>query len=132
MCPDRLRPYVHEFHPGVFIDDYPAKLASLNLDLAIAPLEDNLFNRCKTNLRLLEYGACGFPVVCSDIEPYRGDLPVTRVRNRFKDWRDAIRNQLADLDATARQGDLLREQVLRQWLLEGRNLDVWQAAWLPG
>jgi len=54
------------------------------------------------------------------------------VRNRFKDWRDAIRNQLADLDATARQGDLLREQVLRQWLLEGRNLDVWQAAWLPG
>lgn len=132
MCPDRLRPYVHEFHPGVFIDDYPAKLASLNLDLAIAPLEDNLFNRCKTNLRLLEYGACGFPVVCSDIEPYQGDLPVIRVRNRFKDWCDAIRGQLADLDATAGQGDLLREQVLGRWMLDGSNLDVWQSAWLPG
>lgn len=132
MCPEKLRPFLHELHPGVPIERYPAKLASLNLDLAIAPLEDNFFNRCKTNLRLLEYGACGFPVVCSDLEPYQGDLEVTRVRNRFKDWRDAIRGHLADLDATARQGDLLREQVLRQWMLEGRNLDVWQAAWLPG
>ncbi|MDR6354613.1 hypothetical protein Q3H58_001284 [Pseudomonas psychrotolerans] len=131
MCPERLRPYVHEFHPGVFIDDYPAKLASLNLDLAIAPLEDNLFNRCKTNLRLLEYGACGFPVICSDLEPYQGDLPVIRVRNKFKDWCDAIRGQLADLDATARQGDLLRQQVLGQWMLEGENLQLWRAAWLP-
>jgi len=131
MCPERLRPYVHEFHPGVFIDDYPAKLTSLDLDLAIAPLEDNLFNRCKTNLRLLEYGACGFPVICSDLEPYQGDLSVTRVRNRFKDWRDAICEHLADLDATARQGDLLRQQVLGQWLLEGENLQLWRAAWLP-
>ena len=131
MCPERLRPYVHEFHPGVFIDDYPAKLTSLDLDLAIAPLEDNLFNRCKTNLRLLEYGACGFPVICSDLEPYQGDLSVTRVRNRFKDWRDAIYEHLADLDATARQGDLLRQQVLGQWLLEGENLQLWRAAWLP-
>ncbi|MDQ7912458.1 glycosyltransferase [Pseudomonas sp. 102515] len=131
MCPDRLRPYVHEYHPGVFIDDYPAKLASLNLDLAIAPLEDNLFNRCKTNLRLLEYGACGFPVICSDIEPYQGDLHVTRVRNRFKDWRNAIFEHLQDLDSTARHGDLLRQQVLDHWLLEGANLQQWQAAWLP-
>ncbi|KTT43760.1 O-antigen biosynthesis protein, partial [Pseudomonas oryzihabitans] len=131
MCPDRLRPFVHEFHAGVPIERYPAKLASLDLDLAIAPLEDNLFNRCKTNLRLLEYGACGFPVICSDIEPFRGDLPVTRVRNRFKDWCDAIRSHLADLDATARHGDLLREQVLGQWMLEGRNLESWRAAWLP-
>src|SRR5690606_24915032 len=54
MCPGRLRPYVHEFHPGVAIEDYPARLASLDLDLAIAPLEDNQFNRCKSNLRVLE------------------------------------------------------------------------------
>ncbi len=131
MCPERLRPFVHEFHAGVPIERYPAKLASLNLDLAIAPLEDNLFNRCKTNLRLLEYGACGFPVICSDLEPYQGDLPVIRVRNRFKDWCDAIGGQLADLDATARQGDLLRQQVLGQWMLEGENLLAWRAAWLP-
>ena len=38
----------------------------ISLRLAVAPLEDNLFNACKSNLRLLEYGACAIPVVCSD------------------------------------------------------------------
>ena len=56
MCPEKLRPFVHEFHIGLPIDQYPAKLASLDLDLALAPLEQNLFNECKSNLRLLEYG----------------------------------------------------------------------------
>lgn len=131
MCPDRLRPYVHEYHPGVDIELYPAALAKMNLDLAIAPVEENLFNECKSNLRLLEYGACGFPVVCSDLVCYQGDLPVTRVRNRFKDWVDAIRMHLADLDATAKQGDALRAAVLRDWMLEGANLERWRQVWLP-
>lgn len=78
MCPAAIRPYVHEVHAGVEIDSYPAALARLDLDLAVAPVEQNLFNECKSNLRLLEYGACGFPVVCSDLECYKGDLPVTR------------------------------------------------------
>ena len=39
MCPEKLRPYMHEFHEGVAIADYPAKLASLNLDLGLAPLK---------------------------------------------------------------------------------------------
>lgn len=131
MCPEKLRPYVHEFHTGVPIGQYPAKLASLDLDLALAPLEDNLFNACKSNLRLLEYGACGFPVVCSDIVCYRGELPVTRVRNRFKEWADAIRMHLADLDATARMGDALRDAVHRDWMLTGDDLVAWRDAWLP-
>lgn len=131
MCPEKLRPYVHEFHDGVPIEQYPAKLASLDLDLALAPLEDNLFNACKSNLRLLEYGVCGFPVICSDIVSYRGDLPVTRVRNRYKEWTDAIRTHIADRDATARMGDALREAVRRDWMLTGENLVAWRDAWLP-
>ncbi|PWK83088.1 glycosyltransferase [Fulvimonas soli] len=131
MCPEKLRPYVHELHEGVPIGQYPAKLASLDLDLALAPLEDNVFNACKSNLRLLEYGACGFPVVCSDIVCYRGGLPVTRVRNRYKEWVDAIRMHLADLDATARMGDALREAVRRDWMLAGAHLNDWLNAWMP-
>lgn len=132
MCPDQLRPYVHEFHDGVFIHQYPAMLASLNLDLALAPVEQNLFNECKSNLRLLEYGACGFPVICSDVRCYQGDgLPVTRVKNRFKDWVEAIRAHINDLDAAARAGDELRTAVLNGWMLEGENLEAWRKAWLP-
>jgi len=132
MCPDRLRPYISEFHPGVQIDSYPQALARLNLDLALAPVEQNLFNECKSNLRLLEYGACGFPVICSDVRCYQGDgLPVARVKNRFRDWVDAIRSHINDLDAAARAGEELRAAVLSGWMLEGQNLAAWRKAWLP-
>lgn len=133
MCPDKLRPYVHEFHEGVSIEQYPAKLASMNLDLALAPVEQNLFNECKSNLRLLEYGACGFPVIASDLRCYQGysDLPVTLVKNRFRGWVDAIRMHISDLDATAKAGDALRNAVLGGWMLEGDNLSNWRKAWLP-
>ncbi|MGB3873645.1 MAG: glycosyltransferase [Stenotrophomonas sp.] len=132
MCPEPLQPYVAELHPGVDITLYPRMLARLNLDLAIAPLEQNRFNECKSNLRLLEYGACALPVVCSDVGPYRGDeLPVTRVRNRHRDWVGAIRSHLADADARAAAGDALRAVVQRDWMLAGTGLNEWRAAWLP-
>lgn len=121
-----------EFHPGVPIEQYPKKLASLNLDLALVPLEINQFNRCKSNLRLLELGACGVPVICTDIEPYRCNLPVACVRNRYQDWAEAVRSHLAEPEALARRGDALREAVLRDWVLEGAFLDQWVRAWVPG
>jgi GT2 family glycosyltransferase len=130
MCPDSIRPYVAESHSGVVLDEYPAKLASLDLDLAVAPLEDVPFNHGKSHLRLLEYGVLGYPVICTDITPYRGDFPVTRVPNKFKDWVEAIRSHVADRDELARRGDALRDYIEANWMLED-HLDVWAKAWLP-
>lgn len=131
MCPEILRPYVKEFHRGVALAQYPRKLASLNLDLALAPLEQNLFNDCKSNLRLLEYGVCGFPVICTDTKAYAGYLPCTRVRgNTTEQWLEAIRMHLSDPQASYRQGDALREVVLRDYLLTPRHLQHWANAWL--
>lgn len=128
--PKGAEAHIAEFHEGVEIRLYPEKLASLGLDLALAPLEDNLFNRCKSNLKFLEYGACGYPVIASDIECYRGSgLPVTLVKNRYKDWLEAIRSHLADRDASRRQARELREQVLASWMLDGANLARWLQVW---
>ncbi|MCE5394423.1 MAG: glycosyltransferase family 1 protein, partial [Acidithiobacillus sp.] len=130
LCPDGLRPYVKEFHSGVPLAQYPAKLASLDLDLALAPLEDNPFNEAKSHLRLLEYGILGYPVVCSDIYPYQGDFPVWRVANRYRDWIRVIREALSDRQALSQMGDRLREHVRAHWLLEN-HLDDWLRVWLP-
>jgi hypothetical protein len=128
--PKGAEAHIAEFHEGVEIRLYPEKLASLGLVLALAPLEDNLFNRCKSNLKFLEYGACGYPVIASDIECYRGSgLPVTLVKNRYKDWLEAIRSHLADRDASRRQAHQLREQVLASWMLDGANLARWLQVW---
>lgn len=131
MCPQVLRPYVKEFHPGVPLAVYPQKLASLNLDLALAPLEQNLFNDCKSNLRLLEYGVCGFPVICTDTRAYAGYLPCTRVRgNSTDEWLEAIGMHLSDPQASYKQGDQLREVVLRDYVLTANHLQHWANAWL--
>lgn len=128
LCPDAVRPFVAEVHGGVPFEHYPAKLASLNLDLALAPLEMNPFNEAKSNLRLLEYGILGWPVICTDIVPYQGGFPVTRLKNRHADWIKAIREHLSDMDELARRGDALRQHILDEWMLED-HLDEWVAAW---
>ncbi len=119
-----------EFHPGVPFEMYPEKLASLNLDLALVPLELNHFNECKSNLRLLEIGTCGVPIIATDIEPYRCDLPVTLVENRFKNWMSAIRAHISDAQYLVSQGDKLREAIHRDWYLRNNGLDDWRKAWL--
>lgn len=129
MKPEGIDPHGIEFHD--YIHDftaYPAKLASLDLDLAIAPLELHPFNEAKSNLRLLEYGILGWPVICTDIFPYQTDNPpVTRLPNEANKWIAAIRDRAAEPDALAREGDALCEWVKRHYLLENR-LDQWFAA----
>lgn len=130
MCIDELKPYVKEVHGFVPFDQYPQKLASLNLDLAVAPLELHPFNEAKTNLRLLEFGVMGWPVVCTDILPY-ANAPVQRVPNEAGAWLDAIRARITDLDATAKEGERLRAWVNAHYMLED-HLDEWVDAIFPG
>jgi O-antigen biosynthesis protein len=130
LCPDRLRRFAAEFHDCVALHDYPQKLASLGLDLAVAPLELNAFNEAKSNLRLLEYGVVGYPVVCTDITPYQCGLPVTCVPNRHAAWVKAVRAMAADRSACRAAGERLRAAVLNDWMIED-HLDEWRRAWLP-
>ena len=131
MCPEFLKPYVAEEHPFVSFTNYPAKLASLNLDVAIAPLEQHLFNEGKSNLRLLEYGVMGWPVVCTDIYPYQtNNAPVKRVQNVASQWIEAIRERIHDLDSAYREGDALRAWVLKHYILEDHVSD-WLHAVTP-
>lgn len=85
-CPEGMKDKV-EFHPAVPLKDYPGKLGSLNLDLAVAPLADTPFNLCKSHLRIMEYAASGFAVLASDIGPFRHvHQSVMRVTNDTDAW----------------------------------------------
>jgi hypothetical protein len=96
----------------------------------LAPLEDNAFNAGKSNLRLLEYGVLGWPVVCSDVYPYRTDNPpVTRVVWQVEAWVAAIDEHLQKPDWSAQQGSALRSWVDRHFWLED-HIAEWQQALL--
>jgi len=131
MCTDGIRSHLKEFHPFVSIADYPAKMASLGLDIAIAPLEDNLFNRCKSNLRLLEYGAMGWAVACSDVATYRTDAPPVLHCASLDDWRTALRHLIDQPDERARLGEALQQWVRRHYALRGLQQRWFEALFAP-
>ncbi len=123
--------FVKERKNFVSFKQYPEAVANLNLDLAIAPLEINEFNEAKSNLRLLEYGILGYPVICTDIFPYQtGDAPVTRLPNDAKRWIEAIHDKVGNLDALAREGDQLRQWVLENYMLD-QHIHAWYEALTP-
>lgn len=130
MCPENIKPYIKEFHFGVNIERYPEKLSELNLDLALAPLEDNEFNLCKSQLRLLEYGACGYPVICSDIGPYqKSNLPVIKVKNDYHSWMNAIKSYLKNPDIMHKDGQLLMNEVKKNYFLSKEKTLDWFKSW---
>jgi glycosyltransferase involved in cell wall biosynthesis len=54
-----------ETQMGVPFDAWPSKLASLRLDIGLAPLRDTFFNRCKSNIKWIEYAIMHIPGVFS-------------------------------------------------------------------
>lgn len=124
MSIDAIRPLLKEFHSFVSIADYPKKMSELDLDIAIAPLEDNIFNRCKSNLRLLEYGAMGWPVVCSDVYPFStSNPPVIKVENKKEAWINAIRILFDDKKRKKNASEL------NQWLYKKYLLSNYKKSW---
>ena len=125
MCPEELKPFIHEYYEFASFTDYAEKMAKLDLDLAIAPLEMHPFNEAKSNLRLLEYGMLGWPVICTDIVPYQtANPPVIRVKNTKDEWLNAILTAISTPEELPQQGKRLRE-----WVLENYTLDQHVNAW---
>lgn len=121
-----------EFHEGVPATMYLDKMLSLDLDLMLAPLQDNPFNRCKSNLRLVEAAAIGAAVIAQDLPPYHVlKPPVFAYALGSEGWTNAIRDFIAaDRSKRQRSADELRTWAGRHYTLE-RLLPKRIEAWLP-
>lgn len=56
--------------PASDIFNYPREMRYRKIDLLIAPLIDNRFNRCKSNIKWLEMAALGIPMIGQNICTY--------------------------------------------------------------
>lgn len=111
---------------------YLLALAAINVDLIVAPLVDNLFNRCKSNLRLLEAAACAYPVIASPVAPYfTKDPPVFALASSTAEWVAEIR-RFAKLSPEQRASS---GRHMRSWLtgnfLYDDHVEERLGAWLP-
>lgn len=121
MCPQILRSLAFEVHDMVPFEDYPGALAELGLDLGIAPLADHAFNRCKSHLKVLEYGILGIPVVATELEPYlHCPVPLAKPGD-VADWVSKIRALLEHDQQRLALADSLRQWVRAEHLLPNRQ-----------
>lgn len=132
MHPDMDLPESAEFHPFVPINAYMDKLHSLDIDLFLAPLEAARFNKCKSDLKLLEAGAIGAAVIATPTEPYmQFDAPLFAYPWAPEEWTEAI-NQFKALSVSRRRHHAKQMQT---WVKTKRtyeaNLETRNAAWLP-
>lgn len=103
---------------------------TLDFDIGLAPLKPHVFNRSKSNLRLVEMAALGIPVVASDYGPYAD--PSLHGKRGFlvksdHEWGSHLHRLVSDPDLRDRMGRNAR-QWAAQHTVEG-NLGDWLAAW---
>ena len=72
--PKQLQKYIKtrqiEFQPPSDILNYPNQMQLRKMDLLLAPLVDCAFNRCKSNIKWLEFSALGIPMFGQNICTY--------------------------------------------------------------
>ena len=99
---DLVRSGKVEYVPWVNLYEYPGKLHGLNINMFIAPLSDNNFNKSKSDLKYLEASALGIPIACQDLCTYEnapikfktGDEMIDRIKETLKDERQYIKQSV--------------------------------------
>ena len=63
------------------------------IDIGLIPMEENSYNRCKSPLKAIDFGAMSIPVIASNVIPFEDFLEHGKtgyLASNFKDWVDFI------------------------------------------
>ena len=100
-------------------------------DIAVSPLIDSPFNRCKSAIKLFDYAALALPVVASQHAEYDaafgGDHGVQLVENTVTAWSDALLRLVIDAENRRRVGQKVVEHYRRHHVL-GANPQLLRGA----
>lgn len=104
--------------------DYPQGLYDANCNVAFAPLMDNVFNKSKSNIKMIEAGALGMPGAYQDLCTYEdADF-------KFKtgdDLIDQLDHITSDFDRYMKISEKSRKFVETMWLED--HLDEYEAVY---
>lgn len=111
-----------EFHPWVRLYEYSQKLFDLNVNMMVAPLQDNNFNKSKSDLKYIEASALGIPIACQDLCTY-ANAPI-----RFNTGDEMIDQITKTLSDRKRYKSLCRkasQYADTRWLEDDKNIDCY-------
>ena len=124
MAPEGVEHLV-EFHDHVALEDYPRALARLDLDLAVAPYSSTPFDDCKSDLRIMEFGAAGFPVLSN--REFHGVAQFDKAL-----WLPIIIAALSDRESLSRRANALHRYIADEGSFRNETKRTeWLLAWGP-
>ena len=117
--PDHLPEALVDQIEAVKFSTYDRYLATLaKADCAVMPLCDDIFNRCKSAVRVIDAASVGVPSIVSTV----GDLSnVVRngetgfVAQSTDDWTVALETLSANADKTSQMGQAARDDLESRW-----------------
>jgi glycosyltransferase involved in cell wall biosynthesis len=98
-------------------------LRRCDLDIGLAPLHDNEFNRGKSCLKFYEYASVGTATLASDVLPYNQEVGYC-AKNNHRDWIKKLEKLIVDKD--------FREKLQKKqsdWVKENRDIAKVSMLW---
>jgi glycosyltransferase involved in cell wall biosynthesis len=107
--------------PAMPVTDY-LKLYK-TADVALAPLVDNTFNRCKSNLKVLEAAAYNLPIIASQVHPYYNptDLDYVHLAEKPEHFAPYMELMAKDPDYRNTMGKALGQHCRKHYELTNIN-----------
>ncbi len=105
-------PYVYQ----KFVNFFQTQTA----DIVIAPLEENLFNSCKSSIKFFEYSANGMPGVYSNIKPYTDTLTDGVdgfLASSNEEWVEGLSRLIDDRELRKKFVINAQQKIKENWLL---------------
>jgi glycosyltransferase involved in cell wall biosynthesis len=112
---------VFHYAPTKGYKEYPQFVADKDLDIAIAPLHDNQFNRCKSNIKFLEHSMLETPMVLSDVTPYKevvDNYKTGYLAKNKNQWVKYLSWLIESEEKRKEIGKAAKKAVEKDWLIE--------------
>lgn len=112
----------HEY--SVFLEE----LNHYDVDIAIAPLQDNSFNRCKSAIKFMEYSALGLAGVYAALAPYQSivrDGENGFLASNIDEWIRKLNALIQDPDLCVALAKQAQRDIQEKWLVKDHGRE-WQ------
>lgn len=112
--------------------EYPKMLASMGWDIAVAPLDDNAFTRCKSHIKWMEMSVLKYPVVASRVYPYYVDLwgreTIKDGENGFlvkpNEWEKVLEDLILNKNKRIEVAEKAYSFIKENWQYENSGMDL--------
>jgi GT2 family glycosyltransferase/2-polyprenyl-3-methyl-5-hydroxy-6-metoxy-1,4-benzoquinol methylase/glycosyltransferase involved in cell wall biosynthesis len=120
---------VVECHEHMPYDQFKSFIASLDNTIGIIPLDDSVFNSCKSAIKFVDYSLAGIPTVCSAVAPYidvmEHGITGILVENEVDTWYREVKRLALSAAERNKLATAARHYCLANFSLD-KMVDAWQ------